>query len=299
MSQENRPVWRSMLFVPAHVDKFVAAAHTRGADALILDLEDSVPPSHKAEARSQLAASARTVTQAGASALVRINADPTLWKDDLDAAIGPAVRALMLPKVEFARQVNEIDARVGELEQQRGLAQGHTLLIAQIEHVCSLPMMDAIATTSARLLGMILGSEDFSASAGMEPTRETLFGPNQQLVFACRRAGLLPFGFPGSISLFRDIDGFRELIRLARRMGFVGSYAIHPNQVAVMNQEFAPSAEEIAWARGLIEAWAVAQAAGRGAFEFQGRMVDPPVVARAQEVLRRAAGPRKQLSEKR
>lgn len=283
----SRPLWRSMLFVPAHVEKFVAAAHTRGADAYILDLEDSVPLAQKAEARAGLAAAAAAVSQSGAAALARINGDAALATDDLSAVVIPGIRALMIPKVESGDELRKLDARIGELEQQRGMPPGHTLLIAQIEHVRTLPRMDEIATSSPRLLGMILGSEDFSVSAGMEPTPETLYGPNQQMLFACRRAGILPFGFPGSISVFRDLELFRQIIRRAREMGFVGSYAIHPHQVTVMNELFVPPAEDVEHARELLTADAAARVQGRGAFEFRGRMVDPPVVARAIEILRR------------
>lgn len=285
------PIWRSMLFVPAHVEKYVQAAHTRGADAYLLDLEDSVPPAGKAQARAGLGEAATQVSRSGAAALVRINNEPQWLEEDLQAAVLPQVRALMVPKVESAEMLRALDARIGELEARRGMVVGQTLLIAQIEHVRTLPRLDEIATSSPRLMGMILGSEDFSVSAGMEPVPEALYGPNQQMLFACRRAGILPFGYPGSISLFRDLDALRELIRRARQMGFVGSYAIHPDQVRVMNEEFQPPAAEVAHARELLAAHEQALAEGRGAFEFRGRMVDPPVVARAQELLRRARLP--------
>lgn len=289
---KDLPIWRSMLFVPAHVEKFVAAAHIRGADAYLLDLEDSVPLDQKADARAGLERAAVEVSRSGAAALVRINTDDRLTPHDLTAAVQPGVRALMVPKVESAAQVRELDARISELELQRGMQPSHTLLIAQIEHVRTLPHLDKIATSSPRLMGMILGSEDFSVSAGAEPTPEALYGPNQQVLFACRRAGILPFGFPGSISVFRDLDLFRQIIRRAREMGFVGSYAIHPNQVRVMNELFAPADEDVAHARELLAAYEQASAAGRGALEFRGRMVDLPVVARARELLRRAAAVR-------
>lgn len=282
------PVWRSMLFVSAHVPKFVDAAHTRGADAYLLDLEDSVPLAQKAEARTALAAAVGKVSQSGVAALVRINTDDALTADDLGAAVQPGVRALMVPKVESAGQVQALDARISALERARGLAPRSVVLIAQIEHVRALPRLDEIATSSPRVMGLILGSEDFSVSAGAEPTPEALYGPNQQLVFACRRAGILPFGFPGSISVFRDLQLFRQLITRAREMGFVGSYAIHPNQVQVMNELFAPPAADVAHARELLAAYDEAAAQGRGALEFRGRMVDMPVVLRARELLRRA-----------
>lgn len=282
------PIWRSMLFVPAHVDKYVQAAHTRGADAYILDLEDSVPLAQKAEARHKLKAAVPSVRQSGAAALVRVNAEEDALAADLAVAVHANVAALMIPKVGSTTALQSIASTLSILEAERGLPDGHTRLIAQIEDVHALARVDEIAQSSPRVMGMILGSEDFSVSAGMEPTGATLFAPNQQMLFACRRAGILPFGFPGSISVFRDLEAFRDTIRLARQMGFVGAYAIHPDQVRVMNEEFLPPADEVAQARELIAACAAAEAKGRGAFEFRGRMVDPPVVARARELIARA-----------
>lgn len=280
------PIWRSMLFVPAHVDKFVARAHTRGADAYILDLEDSVPPAHKAPARNRVIVAARQVSQSGAAALVRVNAHPEMAAD-LDAVVDPAIRAIVLPKVGTGVAVRSVAARIDVLERDRAIEAGHTRLIAQIEDVSALLHLDEIAGSSPRLLGMILGSEDFSASAGMVPMPEALFAPNQQIVFACRRAGILAFGFPASIADFSDLDVFRSTIRFARHLGFVGAFCIHPDQIRVINEEFLPSAAELAHARGVVAAYQQALAEGRGAFEYEGRMVDPPVVVRAYELLSR------------
>ena len=129
---------------------------------------------------------------------------------------------------------------------------------------------------------------DFSASAGMATTPHALFAPNQQVLFACRRAGLLPYGFPASIADFSDLEAFRQHIRFARQLGFVGAFCIHPSQIEAMNEEFAPSASEIEDARRLIKSFEAAQQDGRGAIEHLGKMVDLPVVNRARELLRRA-----------
>ena len=134
---------------------------------------------------------------------------------------------------------------------------------------------------------MILGSEDFSASAGMAPVREALLWPNQQVAFACRRAGILPFGFPGSIADYADLEAFRATIRLARQLGFVGAFCIHPDQVAVLNQELMPSTAEIEEAKAVLAAYEAALREGRAAASHNGKMIDPPVVARAEEILRR------------
>jgi len=261
MMREN-PIWRSMLFVPAHVERFVVRAHARGADACVLDLEDSVPLAQKAVARNAVSYAA--------------------------AAIGPAVSALVLPKVNDAAVVGAVAERIDRLEAQRGLPAGHTQLIALIEDVKALPVLDDIARSTPRMLGMMLGPEDFSASAGMAPVREALVLPNQLVLFACRRAGILPFGFPGSIADFGDSDAFAQTIQLARQLGFVGGLCIHPTQVAVMNSGFLPSADDIAHARGAIEAFEGAERQGLGAAEYRSKMIDFPVVVRARETLRRA-----------
>ncbi|MFA7268325.1 MAG: CoA ester lyase [Sterolibacterium sp.] len=281
------PIWRSMLFLPAHIEKFVAKAHTRGADAYILDLEDSVPASAKEEARLMVAAGAAQVSQSGAAAIVRINQPWAMTELDLQAVVGTGVNAIVLPKVNDPDYVRDVTQKIAALEAQRDMRAGHTLLIAQIEDVAALPRLDDIATSSPRLMGMILGSEDFSATAGMEPIPAALFGPNQQVLFACRRAGILPMGFPASIADYSNAEEFRATIKLARQLGFVGAFCIHPSQVSILNEEFMPTPQEVEYAQGVISAYAQAAEEGRGAVEFKGKMIDPPVVARAQELLRR------------
>ena len=285
----DSPMWRSMLFVPAHLEKFVAKAHQRGADAYILDLEDSVPTAVKSAARERVTAAAKQVSRDGAAALVRINQPLRLAIRDLEACINPAIDAVVLPKVSNADQVKSLCEVIDELEIEGGMKPGHTLVIAQIECAHALTELDAIAKSSPRLLGMILGSEDFSASVGMEPTPLGLFAPNQAVVLACRRAGILPFGFPASIADYSDIEQFRERIRSARQLGFVGAFCIHPIQVGVLNDEFTPSAAELEQARQLIAAYEQGLSEGKGAVEFQGKMIDAPVVARARELLRTTA----------
>lgn len=287
----NHPIWRSMLFVPAHVPRFVERAHARGADACVLDLEDSVPLAQKAQARDAVAPAAAAIAAHGTPVLVRVNQPWDIAAFDIDAAVGPAVSALVLPKVNDAATVRQVARRIDLAEAQRGLPAGHTRLIALIEDVQALPELDAIARSTPRMLGMMLGPEDFSASAGMAPVREALVMPNQLVLFACRRAGILPFGFPGSIADYGDIDAFAQTIRLARQFGFVGGLCIHPAQVAVMNAGFSPSREDIEHARGAIEAFEAAEREGRGAAEYRSKMVDLPVVLRARETLRRATAP--------
>ncbi|MCY1358988.1 L-malyl-CoA/beta-methylmalyl-CoA lyase [compost metagenome] len=281
------PVWRSLLFVPAHVGKFVAKVHERGADACILDLEDSVPLVHKSEARAAAQVASRAIDDRGMDVLVRINTLETGGLDDLQAIVSPSLRAVVLPKVASAEAVRVIAALLERMESEYGVPNGQIGLIAQIEDVAALPMLDGIATASPRLLGMSLGPEDFCVSAGIEPVPETLYGPNQQVAFACRRAGIMPFGFPGSIGDFSDLQNFRETVVKARQLGMVGAFCIHPAQVAVLNEVLTPSNTEVEFAEGLLAELELARAEGRGAFAYRGRMIDAPVIARAQEVLAR------------
>lgn len=284
----TRPVWRSLLYVPTHVEKFVAAAHTRGADAIILDLEDAVPPDQKALARGLVASAAARVGQGGADVLVRING-PDLAPADIEAAVGPAVAGLYLPKVESADEVRGLDALIIAAEKRAGVAVGSTRLVALIESAAGWLRMAEIAAASPRLVGLSLGSEDFCADVGMDPSEETLLGPKQQLIITAAAAGLMAFGVVGVNTSFKDPDAYLAMARRSRSLGYAGSSAIHPSQVPLLNEAFSPSAEEIAYAERVVAGSAAADAEGRGAFALDGKMIDAPIVARARRLLATAA----------
>lgn len=283
------PLWRSMMFVPVIVQKFVDSAHKRPADAFILDLEDSVPAGEKTRARSLVRDAAVTVGKQGADVVVRINQPWRLAVRDLEASVCDAVSAIALPKVQDAGHVRGIAAILDELEQEQGLERGHTAIVPMVETADAFFEMREIARAHPRVVAMTLGAEDFALSAGMLPQPEGLLYPKQQMVLAARAAGILPLGFVASIAEYSDQDRFRAVIRQARRLGFRGGFCIHPLQVAIMNEEFAPSMEEVETARRLIAAYEEAVAAGRGAVEFEGKMVDEPIVVRARDTLNQAA----------
>ncbi|MER8634067.1 CoA ester lyase [Mesorhizobium opportunistum] len=279
------PRWRSLLFVPAHVPRFVEAAHERGADGVILDLEDSVPQDQKDEARRQLSESVAKVARKGASVLVRVNRGLRALVADLDAAVVAGVDALVLPKTDSAEWVSEIANAVSEFERERNLPLGRIQFLAQIETPGALQRLAPIASAHPRMVAMALGPEDFSAAIGGAPEFDLLLTPNLAVLFAARAAGLLPLGFIGSIGEFSDIDKLRKAAAHARRLGFAGALAVHPTQVAIFNEAFSPSAQEVEWARAVVAAENDAAARGLSAFSLDGRMVDPPVVRRAHEML--------------
>ncbi|WP_287201708.1 CoA ester lyase [Mesorhizobium sp.] len=279
------PRWRSLLFVPVHVPRFVEAAHERGADGVILDLEDSVPQDRKGEARKRLPESVAKLARRGASVLVRVNRGLRALAVDLDAAVMAGVDALVLPKTDSAEWVLEIANAVSELERERNLPLGRIRFLAQIETPAALQRLAAIASAHPRMVAMALGPEDFSAAVGGSPEFDLLLTPNLSVLFAARAAGLLPLGFIGSIGEFSDTHKLRETAAQARRLGFVGALAIHPTQVAIFNEAFSPSDQEVEWARHVLAAEKEAAAQGRGAFALEGKMVDAPVVQRAREII--------------
>jgi citrate lyase subunit beta/citryl-CoA lyase len=281
------PVWRSMLFVPVTVAKYVDRAADRGADALILDLEDSVPAAEKPRGREVLQEAAEKVARNGADVVVRVNRAWRTAIQDIEAAVSPAVHALMLTKIESAEHVQMIAEVVDELEAERGISLGTTKFVVLVETASGFLRIAEIARSHPRLVALSIGAEDFALSVGMLPEAEGLFFPKQQMIIAARAADILPLGFIGTVADFRDLDGYRATIRRARRLGFAGASCIHPSQVAILNEEYRPSPDEVAEAERAVEAYDKAIADGIGAIEIDGKMIDVPVVERAKHVLMR------------
>ena len=190
-----------------------------------------------------------------------------------------------MPKVTGPEHIKFIDEVISELELEKGLEPAKLTIIAYIETPEALRLVDEITNASPRVVAMILGSEDFCAATGMQPCEETLYHPNQSLVFAARQAGIMPLGFPDSIANFTDLDAFKQTIETAKRMGFRGGFAIHPAQVDIMNQVFAPSDEEYEHASGVLTAFEQALAKGQGTTSYKGKMIDEPVLKQAREVV--------------
>jgi len=286
---DSLPVWRSLLYVPAHVDRFVAKAHERGADCIQIDLEDSVPASAKDEARSLVQRNASRVRRGGADVLVRINRPLSLAVRDIEASVGPGVDGFVLPKVGSADHVRLIEEHIAETELSRGMPVGHTRLVVLIETAAAWLAMAEIARASPRIVGLNLGSEDFALDCGMAPTPETLQAAKQQVVIAASAAGVLPLGVIGSMADFGDAAAFRAMVRRSRQFGFVGASCIHPAQVPILNELFAPSEEEVVAARRIVDALVAAEKEGRGAVALDGRMIDAPIADSARRTLRRQA----------
>lgn len=276
-----------MLFVPADQERFLAKAGQRGADGLILDLEDAVARPAKAGARANLPSFVQRLKPAGVPVYVRVNNEPGLLAGDLEAAIAAGADGLLMPKVDTPAQVLQLDADLRRLEQQHGRTPGSLPVVALIESPLAICNVVAIANASKRLSALLFGVEDFGAAMGMEARPEGMTGPAQAMAIAAAAAGLLPMGLPGSVADFSDLDAYRALVVHARRIGMRGAVCIHPAQVPVLNDVFGGTEEEARQARRLLAAFDASVAAGQGAVAFEGRMIDEPIAIRARRFLQR------------
>ncbi len=281
------PVWRSLLYVPVNVEKFIEKAHTRGADVIQLDLEDAVPPAEKEKARTLVEKNAARVRKGGADVVVRINQPLSLAVRDLEHSVLPDVDGIAVSKTDSASHVRLLDQLVSELEAKRGMKPGHTRFIVMIETADAFTRIDEIPRASPRVVAMNIGGEDFALDMNAQPDGDVLLHPKQRMIIAARAAGVMPLGFIGTVADFSDWEKFRLMVRRARRFGFDGAGCIHPGQVKIVNEEYTPGEEEVAYARKVIQLDQEARAAGRGSFQIDGKMIDIPVVVRAERLVRR------------
>jgi citrate lyase subunit beta/citryl-CoA lyase len=268
---------RSLLYVPAHSDRFIAKAHERGADAIVLDLEDAVPEAEKTAARDNLAATIPSVTRNGATAFVRVNAGPR-QRDDAIAAARAGAWGLFIPK---AGDPNALEALAGTLRaEEQKLGRAPTPFVAMIEDPAAMLDARAIARVQ-RVMALSFGAEDFVAVTGGTPTPEVLRHPKLAVHYAAKAEGKLSFGLLQSIADYADLEALGAAARDAKAHGFDGATCIHPSGVPILNDAFAPTEAERDWAARVL----AAAPASDAAFTLDGRMVDAPVLARARRIL--------------
>ncbi|MGH6770944.1 MAG: HpcH/HpaI aldolase/citrate lyase family protein [Xanthobacteraceae bacterium] len=287
---------RSLLFVPADGGSKLDKAFASGADAVIVDLEDSIAHDHKDTARASAAAfiGEAAKTNKRPRLLVRVNGLATGLTDaDLDAVVPARPDAILLPKADGGASVIHADAKLTAREAIAGIDDGHVKILAQaIETAAGLFLAGTFRHASARLIGMTWGPEDLSAEIGAEANRDA----QGRLTEPYRLArSMCLFGAAAAETAaietvyvdFRNLDGLRRETEEARRDGFIGRLAIHPAQVPVINEVFTPTAEALAKARAVIAAFAASP--GAGVVAINGVMYDRPHLVRAQRLLANAA----------
>jgi len=286
---------RSFLFVPADGGKKLDKAMASGADAVIVDLEDSIAPERKEAARKLAAAFLReTVAQKSRPRLVvRVNGLTTgLIDGDLDAVVPARPDAILLPKAEGGAAVTHADAKLATREAAAGIADGHIKIVAlATETASALFLAGTYRGSSARLEGLTWGAEDLSAELGAEANRDAdgRFLDPYRLARVLCIAGAASAGIPAIDTVyvdFRNDSGLRRECEEARRDGFAAKMAIHPAQVAIINDVFTPKPDAIARARAIVAAFAAAP--GAGTVGIGGVMYDRPHLARARALLGQA-----------
>jgi len=273
--------WRSMLFVPAAAPQRWQKAHMRGADALIVDLEDSTQADAKASARVLATEAVAFLAAQGATVTVRVNNDEAYLADDLEAVVKPGLRAIVMPKVEQTSELDSLSAMIDALEYEAGLERFSIGVVAVIESPRALERVVQIAD-APRLIGLALGSEDFSLALGRKPGPLSLDLAAQTIAYAAAARGRMGIGMASSIANFTDLDAFATDARRAHAMGLTGAMCVHPNQIAALNAGFGATEADVAEARAILEAW---DRRVDGVVNHNGRMIDLPVVERARRLL--------------
>lgn len=273
---------RSLLFVPATATRFFARARTSGADAIVLDLEDSIPMADKAAARTALTEAVAELS-GGPPLRVRINTDAALLEADVAVCARLGLTDVVVPKVESPEDVIAVRGRFQECSSTEPRL--HLL----VESCRGLQALERIAKDSGPLGSIAIGLEDLSAelvlAAPSSAAPDDLLWAHGRLLVTATATAIPPIGLIGEIGNFRDLERFDGACRRAWRMGYRGTYCIHPDQVAVANDAYAPGRDDVAWATEVIEAYRAGEGSGRGAVAVRGAMADAPTAARAARIV--------------
>jgi len=285
-ASERDRLRRSRLYLPGNQPKLMINAGLHHPDGVILDLEDSVHPDEKDAARLMVRNALRSVDFGGSERMVRINQLP-LGFEDLKAVVPEGPDLILIPKVEDAGQVEEVEARTRELRAELG-DDNPIWIMPILESALGIENAFAIARAADTVVALTVGLEDYTADLGVVKTQqgdESLFA-RMRLVNAARGAGIQAIdSVYGDVG---DIEGLLAWARRSRALGFEGMGCIHPRQIRPIHDAFAPSAEEIEKALKIVSAFEEAQAAGLGVVRLGTKMIDPPVVLRAQRLVRNA-----------
>lgn len=277
---------RSMLFLPGNTPNMLINGNYLGADAVIFDLEDAVSPSEKDAARILVRNSLRTLDRNGVESIVRINSvDTDFWQADIAAMLPERPDLLLLPKASTPQDVLAVDAYMTQVEEKFGIEQGSVGLMLLIETALGVENAYALASCCDRVKALFLGAEDLTADLQCKRTKEgaEIAYARARLVVAARAAGIDVYDTP--FTDVNDDEGIFTDAVCAKGYGFTGKAAISPRHIEAINATFSPSQEEIDYAYDVIEAIRVAKEQGKGAIALRGKMIDAPIVARAQRTI--------------
>ena len=277
---------RSMLFLPGNTPNVIQNGDVLGADAVIFDLEDAVSPAEKDAARILVRNTMRYMDFRGCEIIVRINSlDTPYWKADIEAILPYRPALILLPKTGTAQDILAADAYMTEVEAKLGFENNTVGLMPLIETALGVENAFAISTASSRVRALFLGAEDLTADLRCKRTKEgrEIEYARTRLVMAARAAGIDVYDTP-----FTDVNDDEGIVvdaTLAKALGFSGKASISPRHVEVINQVFSPSQADIDYAYEVMDAIALAKAQGKGAISLKGKMIDAPIVTRAEQTI--------------
>ena len=278
---------RTMMFVPASNAGMLRDAYIYGADSIMFDLEDSISLKEKDTSRFLVYQAVKTIDYGATETVVRINSLDMGGRDDVHAMVRAGIDVIRLPKTETAQDILDVEEVILEAERQCGREEGSTRMMAAIEGPVGVLNALSIATASERLIGIALGAEDYVTSMKTrrypERNSEEIFFARSMIVHAARAAGIAALD-----TVFSDVNDSETLRReteLIRQLGFDGKSVINPRQISIVNSVFTPTEKEIANAVAVMNTIEEAEAKGSGVIALNGKMIDKPIVERAERVL--------------
>ena len=277
---------RSVIFVPGNRRDMLEKARDFDADVIMADLEDSVPTREKINARHLLQELAPTLCARGQKLMVRLNSlDTGLTRDELEAVAGPHLYGFSVGKIESIWDIGELDRIASALEVRVGLQPRHLRLVPWVESARATLSACEIASASPRVMAIAFGAEDYTNDMGVQRTDagEEVYFARATVAMAARAAGVI--ALDGPYVQFREVEGLKRDIEVSLKLGYRGKFAIHPAQLATINEMFSPRAEDLEYAHRVVEVWDRAEAEGRGSASLDGRMIDVPVMKRARNLL--------------
>ena len=280
---------RSMLFLPGNAPKMIINGNYLGSDAVIFDLEDAVAPDQKDAARLLVRNVLDALEFDRVETIVRINSIDTLyWQKDLEAIVPCRPNIIMLPKTGTARDVEVVDDYLTALEERLGMEAGTVRLMPLIETALGIENAYFIASARKRVVALFLGAEDLTADLRCKRTKEgrEIDYARSRMVNAARAAGVDVYDTP--FTDVNDDEGILADAAYAKSLGFTGKASISPRHITAINTVFSPTKADIAYAYEVMDAIAEAKAQGKGAIALRGKMIDAPIVARAQQTIEAA-----------
>ena len=276
---------RTMMFLPGNNPSMITDAYIYGPDSVMIDLEDATSVNQKDAARFLVSEALKTIDYKTTETVVRVNGlDTPFGADDIRAVVKAGVNVVRLPKTDTPDEIIAVDKLITEVEKEIG-REGETLLMAAIESATGIMNVKEIALASKRLMGIALGAEDYVTNLKTSRSKHgwELYYAREAIVLAARNAGI--YCFDTVYSDVNNLDGFRQEVQFIKDLGFDGKSCIHPKQVRIVHEIYTPSQKEIEKSIRIINGAKEAEAKGSGVISVDGKMVDNPIIMRAQRCL--------------